>query len=73
MDTQGVKKLFETFSRSYDQEKSEGIWKRQSQMFRDFWQNRVMSGNTELTEEEMQPIIRILDANAKGKIGRAHV
>lgn len=66
MDTQEIKKLFEEFNRSYDREKSKSTWKKQSQVFRDFWQNRIMSSNTELTEEEMQPIIWILDANAKG-------
>lgn len=66
MTTQEVKTLFEAFVQSYDQEKSKNIWKKQSPMFKNFWQTRIMTGNNELSEDEMQPIIMILDCNAKG-------
>jgi len=65
-DMPDVKKLFDAFVRTYDQEESAKIWKKQSQAFRDFWKNRIISGDTELSEDEMQPVIRILDSNAKG-------
>lgn len=63
---QDVKPLFEAFIRNYDCVKSRETWKRQSQQFRDFWQDKIMSGSNNLSDEEMQPIIRILDSNAKG-------
>ncbi len=66
MNTQEIRQLFKVFGQSYDQEKSKEIWKKQSQMFIDFWDKRIMSGNNELSEEEMLPIVRILDSNAKG-------
>lgn len=63
---QDVKPLFEAFIRNYDVEKSRNVWKKQSRRFRDFWQDKILSGGDSLSDEEMQPIIRILDSNAKG-------
>ena len=61
-----VKKLFEEHIKLCDLQKSQETWERQSSQFRDFWKNKIMQGTGDLTEEEMQPIIRLLDASAKG-------
>jgi len=61
-----TKPLFETFIKTYDQETSKRIWKKQSKEFRRFWEDRIMSNDRALSDEEMMPIIRILDSNAKG-------
>lgn len=66
MQTEELKKLFEEFSRTYDQRKSQAIWEKQSGQFREFWKKRILEGKGDLTEEEMQPIIRLLDSRAKG-------
>jgi len=66
MQTEEIKKLFEEFTRTYDQKKSQTIWEKQSKQFREFWQKRIMVNQGDLTEEEMQPIIRILDSHGKG-------
>jgi hypothetical protein len=63
---QNTKPLFEAFIKNYDSVKSQEIWKKQSQQFRDFWQARIMPDDGTLSEEDIQPIIRILDCNAKG-------
>jgi len=66
MQTEELKKLFEGFARTYDQKKSQAIWGKQSSQFGEFWKRRVLEGTGDLTEEEMQPIIRLLDSRAKG-------
>jgi len=66
METEGMEKLFEDFVKTYNQEKSQGIWERQSRQFRKFWQDKILSEKGDLSEEEMQPVIRILDSRAKG-------
>ena len=66
MQMDKVKALFEAFIRAYDQEASKKIWEKQSKEFKDFWESRIMSNGGDLSDEEMQPIIRILDSNGKG-------
>lgn len=53
---------FKDFLIEYNQKQSEQIWINQSELFKEFWKNKIMSDKTErLTEEEMIPIIQILD------------
>lgn len=80
MEKEKIKTLFEEFAKTYDQKKSKEIWDKQSKQFWEFWQKRILEGKGELTEEEMQPIIRILDRNALGirgsgveSVGRAMI
>ncbi|HIE15168.1 TPA: hypothetical protein EYP70_07845 [Candidatus Bathyarchaeota archaeon] len=80
MERDKIKSLFKEFAKTYDERKSKEIWNKQSKQFREFWRTRVIKGDDDLTEDEMQPIIRILDSNAKGirgsgvePVGRAMV
>ena len=66
MKTEEIKKLFEEFARTYDQKKSQVIWEKQSRQFHEFWERRILEGTEDLTEDEMQQIIRLLDSRAKG-------
>ena len=66
METKQLKRLFEDFARVYNQKKSQAIWEKQNRQFREFWKKRILEGKGDLTEEEMQPIIRLLDSRAKG-------
>lgn len=66
IETKQLKRLFEDFARVYNQKKSQVVWEKQSEQFREFWEKRILEGNGDLTEEEMQPIIRLLDSRAKG-------
>jgi hypothetical protein len=49
------------FPRIYDINKSRTIWKGQSEQFHRFWENRIMNDEGDLSENEMIPVIQILD------------
>ncbi len=67
MNTQGIKKLFDDFLLNYDVESKNGIWKAQSQKFRDFWNKKILSDRKEeLNEGEVDEVIRIIDSSGKG-------
>ena len=66
MDKDKIKSLFESFVKNFNQKKSQETWDRQSKQFQDFWKDRIMNGKGDLTEQEMNPIICILDSRAKG-------
>ena len=42
------------------------IWSRQSEFFRDFWNKKILDSNYEITHNDIEEIIRILDTNARG-------
>ena len=59
--------LFDAFLPKYDIEAKDAIWKAQSQQFRDFWSQKIMSGGAqELQDSEIDDIVRILDRNGRG-------
>ena len=45
------------FPKIYDINRSKKLWKEQSQKFRNFWENRIMSDEGELSEDEMIPLL----------------
>ena len=49
------------FPRIYDINKSRTIWKGQSEQVHRFWENRIMNDESDLSEDEMIPVIQILD------------
>lgn len=65
--TEQVKQLFGQFLQGYDAQGKDAVWANQSASFRQFWQNRVMKkGGAQISDSEADPIIAILDKNAKG-------
>jgi hypothetical protein len=55
------------FQADYDAKAKDLVWQQQSQRFRKFWNERVISdGPGEIPESECDEIIRILDRNGKG-------
>ncbi|PIR42002.1 MAG: hypothetical protein COV30_00600 [Candidatus Yanofskybacteria bacterium CG10_big_fil_rev_8_21_14_0_10_37_15] len=43
------------------------LWSNQSSVFRDFWNNTILNKSVkDINESDMDPIIQILDLNAKG-------
>jgi hypothetical protein len=67
MNIQEVLRFFEAFAARYGVEEKNAIWQSQSQRFRDFWNRRIMpSGRDELSDAEIDEIVRILDRNSKG-------
>src|SRR5215469_3401013 len=62
-----LRELFTTFFSRYDEEEKNAIWKSQSQRFRDFWNDRIMTDRPgELDDIEIDEIVRILDRVGKG-------
>jgi hypothetical protein len=61
------KQLFNAFLSHYDAEAKDGIWANQSQRFRDFWNDNILSGGQgELDDADIDRIVSILDKNGKG-------
>ena len=42
------------------------VWSRQSEFFRDFWNKKILDSNYEITNNDIEEIVRILDTNARG-------
>jgi len=67
MTKEEMTKLFNDFRAEYDFEKHEQVWKKQSEEFRQFWSEKILNDNyPELSEANMDYIIRFFDTNAKG-------
>ena len=65
--SENLRELFATFFSRYDEEEKNAIWKSQSQRFRDFWNDRIMTDRPgELDDIEIDEIVRILDRMGKG-------
>ena len=63
-------KLYGDFRRDYDEEAKSAIWDEHSKRFQEFWKNRIMNQTgKELTDAEIDEIVRILDRNGKGNAG----
>lgn len=58
--------MYDAFSASLDANKI-SIWEQKSCEFRDFWDNKLANdGINEITEQEIDEIVKILDRNGKG-------
>ena len=53
------------FPKIYNVQESRRIWQGQSERFKQFWENRIMRSGPELSEDEMIPVIQILDIKGK--------
>jgi Cdc6-like AAA superfamily ATPase len=68
MKLEKIRNLFEEFIKNYDEKTKTDIWQRNSKAFWDFWKSRILNESvTELREQEIDQIIRILDIHAKGR------
>ena len=67
MEKQRIQEVFSTFLVGYDSEVKDAIWAKQSQQFRDFWNNKILSKEKgELNDAEIDQIIKLLDKNGRG-------
>lgn len=58
---------YNNFIQGYNAEQKDIIWKQQSQIFRDFWNNRILNQRiNELDDVEIDDIVKILDKKGKG-------
>ena len=63
---QNIKSLYEDFIQKYNSN-IESIWDKKSIEFRNFWQNKILNSyDGDLTDDEIDTIVRILDAKGKG-------
>ncbi|MCP3660437.1 MAG: hypothetical protein GY830_09090 [Bacteroidetes bacterium] len=67
MDIEKIKTLFTEFLDDYNQDEKDNIWEIQSNEFKSFWQEKILSNNIEeINDQEIDEIIRFLDRNALG-------
>lgn len=63
-----LKSLWDEFLNS-NNENSETVWKENSKKFHRFWEDKILkNGNDEISDDDIDEIVRILDHNGKGKI-----
>jgi hypothetical protein len=66
MDSNVIKSLFDQFSSQYDSVHKAEVWKNQSEIFKRFWNDKILNPTSELTVEDTDRIIRLLDIKARG-------
>lgn len=67
MERDQVKQLFNAFFSRYDADAKDAIWAKQSEQFKTFWNDKILSREKgELDDAEIDRIVRILDKNGKG-------
>lgn len=64
-----IKDWFNQFKKDYNAVEKGEIWATLSSDFRRFWNERVITSGKQIEDNEVDPIIRILDWNAKGNRG----
>jgi hypothetical protein len=65
--SENLRELFAAFFSRYNEEEKNAIWKSQSERFRDFWHDRIMTDRPgELDDIEIDEIVRILDRMGRG-------
>ena len=66
MRKEEITKLFNDFCTEYNPEKEKEVFKKQSEEFRRFWNEKICNGSPELLESDMDYVIRFFDLHAKG-------
>ena len=67
MEKEEIAKLFSEFTVGYDVEKHRHVWIKHEKTFREFWKTKILTyGKTSLSEADYDPIIRLIDVNARG-------
>jgi Holliday junction resolvase-like predicted endonuclease len=66
MESSVIKSLFDQFSSQYDWAHKAEVWKNQSETFKRFWNDKILNPTSELTVEDTDRIIRLLDIKARG-------
>lgn len=61
-----IKTSFEKIIKDYDYQKYDEIWNIQSKKFKEFWESVISEDSIKSNESDYDPIIRMLDRNAKG-------
>lgn len=67
MSLEEFKRFVPEFDQTYDEELIKKVWEEQSDKFNKFWNERIISPDTDsIPDDDCDQIIRILDRNGKG-------
>ncbi|MDQ3805032.1 MAG: endonuclease NucS [Acidobacteriota bacterium] len=66
MDTAKIQTLFKQFSSEFDSARQAEVWEKQTQIFKRFWNDKILNPASELTVDDTDAIIRLLDYKARG-------
>ena len=66
MESTKIQTLFKQFSSEFDSARMIEIWESQSQIFKRFWHDKILNPTSELTVDDTDAIIRLLDIKARG-------
>lgn len=67
MDAAKIQSLFKQFSSEFDSARKMEIWESQRQIFKHFWNEKILNPASELTVDDTDAIIRLLDIKARGR------
>lgn len=67
MDSAKIQALFKQFSPEYDSARKAEVWENQRQLFKRFWNDKILSPASELTVDDTDAIIRLLDIKGRGR------
>lgn len=67
MDAAKIQALFRQFSSEFDSARKMEIWESQRQIFKRFWNEKILNPASELTVDDTDAIIRLLDIRARGR------
>lgn len=66
MEVARIQTLFKQFLSEFDSARAIEIWESQSQIFKRFWNDKILNPASELTVDDTDAIIRLLDIKARG-------
>lgn len=66
MEEERIQNLFKEFLSKYDAEHFTEIWDKQSKVFKEFWNEKILNKKTELFVADTDAIIRLIDTKARG-------
>jgi hypothetical protein len=66
MEPTKIQALFKQFLSEFDSARKIEIWESQRQIFKRFWSDKILNPKSELTVDDTDAIIRLLDTKARG-------
>ena len=67
MESTDVKSLYNQFLAQYDSAHHAEVWEKQKQIFKRFWNEKILNPTSELTVDDTDAIIRLLDTKGRGR------
>lgn len=66
MEIAKIQALFKQFSSEFDSARKSEVWENQRQIFKRFWNEKILNPTSELTVADTDAIIRLLDIKGRG-------